>query len=100
MKQILVRAMRSLLVFLLMKSFSVYVYAAPRPPRTGQDGALGRFRPANRYCGNLRAALRQAQAVTTAAAASRPSSATATSRILNFWILPVTVIGNASTNFQ
>src|SRR5438067_1535733 len=37
MKQILVRAMRSLLVFPLMKSFSVYVYAAPRPPRTGRD---------------------------------------------------------------
>ena len=32
-----------------------------------------------------------------AVAASRPSSSTAASRILNFWILPVTVIGNSST---
>ncbi|AMD01100.1 hypothetical protein LOKO_02033 [Halomonas chromatireducens] len=28
-----------------------------------------------------------------------PSSWVASSRILNFWILPVTVIGNSSTNF-
>ena len=36
------------------------------------------------------------------AAARRPSpsSATAISRIRNFWTLPVTVIGKASTNFQ
>jgi hypothetical protein len=34
------------------------------------------------------------------AAASSPSSATATSRIRNFCTLPVTVIGKASTNFQ
>src|SRR5207248_9985574 len=41
-----------------------------------------------------------AQAVLIPAAFSRPSSSTAVSRILNFWTLPVTVIGNASTNFQ
>ena len=39
-----------------------------------------------------------AQAVRVEAAPSRPSSATACSRILNFWTLPVTVIGNSSTN--
>ena len=32
--------------------------------------------------------------------AASPSSATAISRIRNFWTLPVTVIGNSSTNFQ
>src|SRR5205823_2680870 len=41
-----------------------------------------------------------AYAVATAAAFSRPSSSTAVSRILNFWTLPVTVIGKPSTNFQ
>ena len=45
-------------------------------------------------------AKRPRYAVRTPAALDRPSSSTATSRILNFWILPVTVIGNASTNFQ
>src|SRR6185503_20534534 len=40
------------------------------------------------------------QAVGSEAAACSPSSATATSRILNFWTLPVTVVGNSSTNFQ
>src|SRR6266568_7738512 len=29
-----------------------------------------------------------------------PKSSTATSRILNFWTLPLTVIGNPPTNFQ
>lgn len=41
-----------------------------------------------------------AQAVGIAATASRPNSATAVSRMRNFWILPVTVIGKPSTNFQ
>src|SRR5262245_14352687 len=41
-----------------------------------------------------------AQAVRCEAVAVSPSSATANSRILNFWILPVTVVGNSSTNFQ
>jgi len=39
-------------------------------------------------------------AVRIPAAVCSPSSSTAASRILNFWILPVTVIGNSSTNFQ
>ena len=30
----------------------------------------------------------------------KASSSTAVSRILDFWILPVTVIGKLSTNFQ
>ncbi len=42
----------------------------------------------------------QFYAVRTAAAFSRPSSSVAVSRILYFWILPVTVIGKASVNFQ
>ncbi len=41
------------------------------------------------------AATRRDQAVVVPAASSRPSSATEVSRILNFWILPVTVIGNS-----
>ena len=40
-----------------------------------------------------------AHAVLTAAAFVRPSSPMAISRMRNFWILPVTVIGNSSTNF-
>ena len=39
-------------------------------------------------------------AVWIAAASPRPSSAIAISRIRNFWILPVTVIGKPSTSFQ
>src|SRR5207253_6259679 len=39
-------------------------------------------------------------AVFTCAAFCNPNSSMDCSRILNFWILPVTVIGNASTNFQ
>ena len=39
-------------------------------------------------------------AVRIAAALARPSSEIAISRILNFWTLPVTVIGKASTSFQ
>ena len=38
------------------------------------------------------------QAVLVWLAASRPSSAIDVSRILNFWTLPVTVIGNSSVN--
>jgi hypothetical protein len=41
-----------------------------------------------------------AQAVRVRSAASRPSSATEVSRILNFCTLPVTVMGKASTNRQ
>ena len=41
-----------------------------------------------------------AQAVSILVAPSRPSSATEVSRILNFCTLPVTVIGNSSTNRQ
>jgi hypothetical protein len=41
-----------------------------------------------------------AQAVWVRSAVSRPSSATEVSRILNFWTLPVTVMGNSSTNRQ
>jgi hypothetical protein len=40
------------------------------------------------------------QAVSIRAAAWRPSSSMLISRIRNFWILPVTVVGKASTNFQ
>ena len=40
-----------------------------------------------------------AHAILTAAARSRPSSATLVSRMRNFWTLPVTVIGKPSTNF-
>jgi len=40
------------------------------------------------------------QAVGVPAADSRPSSATDVSRILNFCTLPVTVMGNSSTNLQ
>jgi hypothetical protein len=40
------------------------------------------------------------QAVRTAAAVWRLSSATAVSRILYFWILPVMVIGKLAVNFQ
>ena len=43
---------------------------------------------------------RPTHAVRMPAAASSPSSSMAASRILNFWILPVTVIGKPSTNFQ
>ena len=39
-------------------------------------------------------------AVRIAAASPRPSSPIAISRIRNFWILPVTVIGNSSMTFQ
>ncbi len=39
-------------------------------------------------------------AVSVRAARWRPSSSIETSRILNFWILPVTVIGKASVSFQ
>ncbi len=39
---------------------------------------------------------RTAQAVRVAAAAARPSSEIEVSRILNFWTLPVTVMGNSS----
>src|SRR3954469_21759241 len=38
------------------------------------------------------------QAVRVPAASARPSCSIDVSRILNFWILPVTVIGNSSTN--
>jgi len=41
-------------------------------------------------------ARRTTQAVRVAAAAARPSSETEVSRILNFWTLPVTVMGNSS----
>ncbi len=37
-------------------------------------------------------------AVSIREASSRPSSCMETSRILNFWILPVTLMGNAETN--
>lgn len=40
------------------------------------------------------------QAIRTAASLWSPSSSTACSRIRNFWILPVTVIGKPSTSFQ
>ena len=43
--------------------------------------------------------LRSATAVAIAAASASPSSSIAVSRILNFWTLPVTVIGNESTSF-
>ena len=39
-------------------------------------------------------------AVSILATSSRPSSTMLISRIRNFWILPVTVVGKASTNFQ
>ena len=38
------------------------------------------------------------QAILTAAALPRPSSLTLCSRMRNFWTLPVTVMGKASTN--
>ena len=38
-------------------------------------------------------------AILTAAAFSRPSSFTLSSRMRNFWTLPVTVMGKPSTNF-
>ncbi len=41
-----------------------------------------------------------AYAVSIRAAAWRPSSSMLISRMRNFWILPVTVIGKCSTNFQ
>jgi hypothetical protein len=59
-------------------------------------GAGRRHRPS----GSGARAAGSAQAVLTRSAASRPSSATEVSRILNFCTLPVTVIGNSSTNFQ
>ena len=40
------------------------------------------------------------QAVSMLAASWSPNSSMLISRILNFWILPVTVIGKLSTNFQ
>ncbi len=46
------------------------------------------------------AAYAAAYAVRCFSARSSPSSATAISRILNFCTLPVTVVGNSSTNFQ
>ncbi len=57
---------------------------APTPSRVTPYGP----RPSQRY------------AVRIAAACPRPSSSTAASRILNFWILPVTVIGKASVKRQ
>ena len=39
-------------------------------------------------------------AVRIAAASCSPSSSMVAWRMMNFWILPVTVIGKASTNFQ
>ena len=40
-----------------------------------------------------------AYAVSMAATSCKPRSRIACSRILNFWILPVTVVGKLSTNF-
>jgi hypothetical protein len=42
----------------------------------------------------------EGQAMRMAASLWSPSSSTACSRIRNFWILPVTVIGKPSTSFQ
>ena len=56
-----------------------------RAPRSRSPGAITPVRQHTRL----------AQAVSTAV---RPSSSIACSRILNFWTLPVTVIGNSSTN--
>ncbi len=48
---------------------------------------------------DLKLARPRPHAVAIAAAFSNPSSSTASSRILNFCTLPVTVIGKDSTNF-
>ena len=56
-----------------------------------------------RALSSQRSAIRRSRlfhAVFTLAAASRPSSAMAASRILYFCTLPVTVMGKPSTNFQ
>jgi hypothetical protein len=53
--------------------------------------------PSFRGCGSAPSA---GQAVESTAAGSNASSTIATSRIRNFWILPVTVIGKLSTSFQ
>jgi hypothetical protein len=68
-------------------------FGFPGSPR----GGGGREGPAG---GLRRALLVLRQAVLASAAVSRPSSAMETSRILNFCTLPVTVIGNSSTNRQ
>ena len=47
-----------------------------------------------------RAVLAARYAVSIAAAAARPSSAIASSRMRNFWTLPVTVVGNSDAIFQ
>ena len=62
--------------------------------------ALGGRRPGGRDRTVGQAQEAPAQAVRVSAASSRPSSATEVSRILNFWTLPVTVMGKASTNLQ
>src|SRR5215813_5332205 len=47
---------------------------------------------------SLRGERTRPQAVCTPAAGARPSSTIEISRILNFWIFPVTVIGNSAVN--
>ena len=62
------------------------------PPSERAGGSHGLHRPG--------ASGRTTQAVSMPAAPSSSSSAVAISRIRNFWTLPVTVMGNASTSFQ
>ena len=71
----------------------------PAAPGSAHDGAAEAV--ASRAGSDFAVPIVQSHyAVLTAAASPRPSSAMATSRILNFWILPVTVMGNWSVIFQ
>ena len=84
---------------------SVRVVPEPGAARRSADNRGRRLRPSDRARAPRAPARPGARghAAYAAAAASvgaSPSSAIAISRIRNFWILPVTVIGNASTNFQ
>src|SRR4051794_33213393 len=77
---------------------SAHTHASDRPDDLAEPG---------RRDGRMRAWFRQRitpcqicdQAVRTAAAWASPSSLMLCSRMTNFWVLPLTVIGNVSTNF-
>src|SRR5262249_27643344 len=73
-------------------------YGTPcaRPTRGSALQQWTAKRSVRRTAGNGQLSIRYA--VSTLAVLSRPNSLIETSRILNFWILPVMVIGNESTN--
>ena len=72
--------------------------ASPGSSGAEQDGRVGHTPGPGR--GPARRTETRDQAVSTRSACSRPSSSMADSRMRNFWIFPVTVIGNESVSFQ